>query len=212
MLAAIGDAAAGVLSSPIVTGILLATGVTLVVVWLAGTWWAYLDISRRTTSELARFGAMALVIVSTPLLLPLSLVVYSLVRPQTTSAERRAAELAGGLGPTLAGRARCSACHDVVDPDWRRCPSCATWLASPCDACGEWSEGAFDVCPWCAAAKVDRVPSAPQRQPTVVAARPARAKPARTGRSRRHRRAPAPIRIRRSGVSVEHGGPVEAAS
>ena len=212
MLATIGDAAAGVLSSPIVTGMLLATGVALGVIWLAGTWWAYLDISRRTTSELARFGAMGLVIVSTPLLLPLSLVVYTLVRPQTTTAERRAADLASGLGPTLAGRARCRCCNDVVDPEWRRCPSCATWLASPCDACGEWSEMAFDLCPWCAAAKVDRLPSAPQRQPAVAAARPARAKAARTGRSRRHRGAPPPIRLRRSGVSVERAGPVEAGS
>ena len=35
MLATIGDAAAGVLSSPIVTGLLMAMGVTLAVVWLA---------------------------------------------------------------------------------------------------------------------------------------------------------------------------------
>lgn len=211
MFAMIGDAAAGVLSSPIVTGLLMGIGVTLVVVWLAGTWWAYLDISRRTTSELARFGAMALVLVSTPLLLPFSLVVYTLVRPQTTIAERRAIELAGGLGPAFAGRERCPACHDVIDPEWRRCPSCATWLASSCDSCGQWSEMAFDVCPWCAAAKIDRIPSAPQRI-AVAAMRPGRATTARAGRSRRHRRAPAPIRLRRSGVSVERGGPVEAGS
>lgn len=211
MLASIGDVLAGVLGSPVVTATLMASGVTLAVVWLAGTWWAYLDISRRTTSELARFGAMSLVIVSTPLLLPLSLVVYTLVRPQTTSAERRAAELASGLGPALAGRVRCETCNDVVDPEWRRCPSCATWLASSCDACGEWSEIAFDVCPWCAAAKVDRLPSAPERL-LLVAARPARAITAGTGRSRRHRRAPAPIRLRRSGVNVERGSPVETGS
>jgi len=211
MLATIGDAAAGVLGSPIVTGLLMALGVTLAVVWLAGTWWAYLDISRRTSSDLARFGAMTLVLVSTPLLLPFSLMVYSLVRPQTTIAERRAVELASDLGPAFAGRERCPACRDVVDPEWRRCPSCTTWLASSCDACGQWSEMAFDVCPWCAAAKVDRIPSAPERI-AAVATRPARAKAARTGRSRRQRRAPTPIRLRRSGVGVERGDPVEAAS
>lgn len=210
MLAAVGDVFAGVLSSPLVTGTIMALGVTVAVVWLAGTWWAYLDISRRTTSELARFGAMGLVIISTPLLLPLSLAVYTLVRPQTTTAERRAAALASDLGPDLAGL-RCEACNGAVDPEWRRCPSCSTWLASPCDACGEWSEMGFDVCPWCAAAKIDRLPLAPERQ-SAVAARPARVKTARTGRSRRHRRAPAPIRLRRSGVSVERGGPVEVSS
>jgi hypothetical protein len=174
MLATIGDAAAGVLSSPIVTGVLMAMGVTLAVVWLAGTWWAYLDISRRTTSELARFGAMGLVIVSTPLLLPLSLMVYTLVRPQTTIAERRAVELANDLGPAIGGWQRCTSCREVVDPEWRRCPACTTWLASSCDSCGQWSEMAFDVCPWCAAAKVDRIPSAPERI-AVGATRPARA-------------------------------------
>jgi hypothetical protein len=211
MLAAIGDAANGVLSSPIVTGLLMAIGVTVAVLWLAGSWWAYLDISRRTTSELARFGAMGLVIVSTPLLLPLSLVVYTLVRPQTTIAERRAVELASGLGPAFAGRQRCPSCHDVVDPEWRRCPSCATWLASACDSCGQWSELAFDVCPWCAATKVDRIPSAPERI-ALGAMRPVPGKLARTGRSRRCRRAAAPIRLRRSAVSVERGGAAEAAS
>ncbi len=211
MLAAIGDAAAGVLSSPIVIGLLMAIGVTVAVVWLAGTWWAYLDISRRTTSELARFGAMGLVIVSTPLLLPLSLMVYTLVRPQTTIAERRAVELATGLGPALAGRERCPACRGVVDPAWRRCPSCATWLASSCDSCGQWSEMAFEVCPWCAAAKVDRMPSAPERI-ALGATRLARVKTTRTERSRRRRRGPAPIRLRRSGVSVERAGPVQAGS
>lgn len=211
MLATIGDAAAGVLSSPIVTGLLMAIGVIIAVVWLAGTWWAYLDISRRTSSDLARFGAMTLVLVSTPLLLPLSLMVYTLVRPQTTIAERRAVQLASDLGPAFAGRERCPACHDAVDPEWRRCPSCATWLASSCDSCGQWSEMAFDVCPWCAAAKVDRIPSAPERI-AAMAQRSARAKAARTGRSRRHRRAPAPIRLRRSGVGVERGDPVEQAS
>jgi hypothetical protein len=210
MLATIGAAAAGVLSSPIVSGVLMAIGVSLVVLWLAGTWWAYLDISRRTTSELARFGAMGLVIVSTPLLLPLSLMVYSLVRPQTTIAERRALELASDLGPAFAGQ-RCAACHEVVDPEWRRCPSCATWLASSCDSCSQWSEMAYEVCPWCAAAKVDRIPSAPERI-AVGATRLARTKTARAGRSRRHRRAPAPIRLRRSDVGIERGGPVEAAS
>src|SRR5258706_801513 len=205
MLAAIGDAAAGVLSSPIVIGLLMAIGVTVAVVWLAGTWWAYLDISRRTTSELARFGAMGLVIVSTPLLLPLSLMVYTLVRPQTTIAERRAVELATGLGPALAGRERCPACRGVVDAAWRRCPACATWLASSCDSCGQWSEMAFDVCPWCAAAKVDRIPSAPDRL-APGATRLLAAKTARTGRPRRHRRAPPPTPPPPPGAPVEPGG------
>ena len=45
----------------------------------------------------------------------------------------------------------------------------------------------------------------------VGGTRTVRAKTARTGRSRRHRRSPASIRLRRSGVSVERAGPVEAA-
>ena len=58
--------------------------------WLAAAWWTYTDMARRTTFEVVRLGAVAWVLLSTPVLLPLALGTYLLVRPQQTVAERRA--------------------------------------------------------------------------------------------------------------------------
>lgn len=153
MLAAIGEVVTGILESPIVTGALIALGVGIVVLWLAAAWWAYLDVSRRTSAQLARLGAVAMILLSTPALLPFSLITYLLVRPQMTVAEGRALRLLAGLHPAIAGDLGCYSCGTVVDPEWRRCPACAGWLASPCEACEEWSELDAEICPWCAAGK-----------------------------------------------------------
>jgi hypothetical protein len=266
MLDAIGEVLTGILESPVVTGGLIALGVGLVVLWLAAAWWAYLDISRRTSDQLARLGAMAIVLLSTPALLPLSLLTYVLVRPQTTVAEQRAIQLMGGLHPAIAGQQGCFSCGAAVDPEWRRCPACAEWLASPCDACDEWSELGAEVCPWCAAVKEqdwlpEAVPAAaaasghaaaaampglssrePQPafagvaplsaapagtsitsegtprtpaagtidvpEPTHVTLSSGRSVPARAAVRRRRGGAPAPHRLRRSGLGARSEGPL----
>lgn len=140
---------------PTVSAVLLAMAGAVIGLWLAGAWWAFSDASRRTDSELARFLAAGWVILSTPVLLPLSLAVYTLVRPQTTVGELRSRALAAQLGPLIAEEASCGACGAATDPGWRRCPSCTEWLQAPCAHCSAWSDIELEHCPYCGSESLD---------------------------------------------------------
>ena len=85
------------LDSPVVTSAATLVAVGLGALWLAAAWWTYLDMSRRSDSEVVRLGAVAWVLLSTPALLVLSLPVYLLVRPQQTVAQERS-QLVGTVG------------------------------------------------------------------------------------------------------------------
>jgi hypothetical protein len=129
------------------TAILLA----VVAVWLAAAWWAYQDASRRTESSLVGFAAAGWILMSTPLLLPLSLAIYATARPQATASADRTQALMAQLTQIAADRPTCPGCHAVVDAEWLRCPFCATWFAMECHACGEWSAVGLELCPYCGA-------------------------------------------------------------
>lgn len=136
------------LANPAVGAAGTAVLMAVVALWLAAAWWAYADASRRTKSTLAGYVAAGWIILSTPMLLPLSLAAYTFARPQVPAAEQRTKLLAAELGATTPLPA-CAACATPVDAAWLRCPSCATWLASPCAHCGGWSETGLEICPWC---------------------------------------------------------------
>src|SRR4051812_44956930 len=161
---AVNQFLADLAADPAVGAVGLAVAGALVGLWLAAAWWAFSDMSRRTTIELARLLAPAWILMSTPFLPPLSLGSYLLARPQRTVAERRAERLFEALDPAYDG-AGCEGCGAAVDPAWHRCPSCATWLATTCRSCGEWSAVELDLCPFCAHEKAAR----PARRGVVAA-------------------------------------------
>jgi hypothetical protein len=136
--------------------------------WLAAAWWAYADLCRRVDSELVCLLGPAWILLSTPVLLPLALGTYLLVRPQATLAERRARVLFQGLAPTFVEQAACQSCGTRADPDWRRCPTCAAWRLEPCPACERWSGVELAVCPFCATERVRR--QGPASESAVAAA------------------------------------------
>ena len=136
------------LSNPAVGAVGTAIVMAVLALWLAAAWWAYADAARRTESSLAGFVAAGWIILSTPLLLPLSLATYTFARPQVAAADRRTRALAAELASTPA-RPTCVVCSEPIDAAWLRCPSCTTWLASPCGRCGRWSDGTLEICPWC---------------------------------------------------------------
>jgi hypothetical protein len=140
-----------ILGNPTVHLVGLAILLAVVALWLAAAWWAYQDASRRMESTTAGFAAAAWIILSTPLLLPLSLGIYATIRPQATASDDRTRSLMARLIETAADRPTCPGCSTVVDPEWLRCPYCATWFALECESCGAWSAGALDVCPFCGA-------------------------------------------------------------
>ena len=140
---------AEVLTNPIVGAAGTALAGTGIALWLAAAWWAYRDAGRRTESTFAAYLASAWIVVSTPLLLPMSLLIYRAARPQVAASDVRTTALARALAATHAAGPACTGCGVAVDPAWLRCPDCATWLAAPCGACGAWSDPTFDLCPWC---------------------------------------------------------------
>jgi RNA polymerase subunit RPABC4/transcription elongation factor Spt4 len=150
------DIVANALDNPIFPAIGLALAGTAGALWLAGTWWAYRDASWRTGSPFLGLLAASWIVVSSPLLLPLSLGVYALVRPQHTAAEGRSRRLVEELVEQLdADGSTCPQCAAPIETDWLRCPVCASWLATPCTNCGGWSDGSLEICPWCGSEERD---------------------------------------------------------
>ncbi|MBI2777765.1 MAG: hypothetical protein HYX57_10965 [Chloroflexi bacterium] len=141
---------ARLLANPLVTSVMLGLGASLLGLWLAGCWWAYQDAGRRSGPGLAPFAAAAWIFLSTPALLPLSVAIYSLVRPQEAAGDRRVRGLLGSLDPRELDDPACPACARPVEQAWRRCPACATWLGLQCDRCDRWAPRDAEICPWCA--------------------------------------------------------------
>src|SRR3954447_24819349 len=96
---AVNQFLADLASNPTVGAVGLAVAGALAGLWFAAAWWAFSDMSRRTTVEVGRLLAPAWILLSTPVLLPLSLGTYLLARPQRTVAERRAQRLFEALDP-----------------------------------------------------------------------------------------------------------------
>jgi hypothetical protein len=138
------------LANPLVGAAATSLAVAGVALWVAAAWWAWRDAGRRTESMTAAFLAAAWIVISTPMLLPLSLAVYVVARPPITAAEDRTQSLIAALSATNAAGTACPGCTARIDSGWVRCPACATWLLAPCAACGEWSPADLDICPYCA--------------------------------------------------------------
>lgn len=156
------DFVAETLADPAVSALGLAIAGAFVALWLAAAWWAYADATRRTEHSLAGFVAAGWILLSTPLLLPLSLAVYVFARPQVPAGDQRVRTLMQEFGAIAALQPRCNACGALTDPAWLRCPTCTSWLASACAACGRWSDETLEACPWCGDEARER-PAAPER-------------------------------------------------
>ena len=148
MTDSIADILAQILSNPLVSTGITMLGIALLALWVAAAWWAYQDAARRSESTLLAFLAAAWIIVSTPLMLPISLAVYVFARPQVSAADVRARNLARELGAVFDGPA-CPSCQLAIEPSWLRCPACTVWLAAPCRSCGVWSARDLEACPYC---------------------------------------------------------------
>lgn len=176
------DIVAKALDNPIFPAIGLGVASTVGALWVAAAWWAYRDASWRTGSSVLGMVAAGWIVLSTPLLLPLSLGVYTLARPQHTAAQGRSRrlveELVAQLDATDPGS--CPGCRASIDAAWLRCPRCSTWLAQPCAHCGGWSDRDLSICPWCGSEERG-APAVEERRPAaaIAVARKSRRRPPR---------------------------------
>jgi len=181
------DIVRNALDNPIFPAIGLALAATIGALWVAGAWWTYRDATWRTGSPWLGMLAAGWIVLSTPPLLPLSLGVYALARPQHTAAEGRSRRLVEELVERLdAEWVRCPACAGTIEAEWVRCPACATWLAAPCAHCDAWSDRTLEACPWCGSEQRD--------EPAVVTQKAAAAAPA-SRKSRRRKPTRQPVGV-----------------
>src|SRR5688572_23696038 len=163
----VGASVNSVLETPIVRLLTMAFVAYVVVVWMACAWWALQDMRRRTRDPMMPYVAAAGVIVASPVLFPLALIVYRIVRPGETMAEGRERELSERLEELEHDLAlACPGCARSVEEDWLVCPDCRTRLAHQCTGCGRTMGLDWALCGWCGA-EFGR-PVLPERLPTAV--------------------------------------------
>ena len=147
---AIGDAFSSIFDNPVIKlGIQLVV-IYWVILWLAAAYWAFRDAQGRSDNPLAPYLAAAFVIVFTPLLFPLAVFTYKVVRPQERIGEvyeRNLAEEA--MLAEIEAIPHCPTCDRRVESAWIICPTCRTRLNRVCPNCTRLVGLDWSLCAWC---------------------------------------------------------------
>jgi RNA polymerase subunit RPABC4/transcription elongation factor Spt4 len=140
----------GIWDSPVVQLGLRAIAIYVVILWLAGAYWAFRDMQLRTANPLLPYFAASLVIIFTPVFFPFAIVAYRVVRPQEKIGEvyeRTLAEEA--LLAEVEAVKSCPTCARRVDGEWIICPTCRTRLNRVCPNCSRLVGLDWSLCAWC---------------------------------------------------------------
>jgi len=146
----IGKALAGFFGSPVVQLALQAIVVYLIILWLAGAYWAFRDMQQRTENPILPYVAASFIIVFTPIFFPLAIFVYKIVRPHEKIGEvyeRNLAEEA--LLAEVEAIKSCPTCARRVNDEWIICPTCRTRLNRVCPNCSRLVGLDWSLCAWC---------------------------------------------------------------
>ena len=146
----IGDAIGSIFDNPVIQFAFQVFAAYWVVLWLAAAYWAFRDMQLRTENPIAPYLAATGVIISTPLLFPLAVFAYRIVRPQERIGEvyeRNLAEEA--LLNEIEAVRHCPGCDRRVDVEWIICPTCRTRLNRVCPNCGRLVGLEWTLCAWC---------------------------------------------------------------
>ena len=146
----IGKALAGFFGSPIVQLALQAIAIYLIILWLAGAYWAFRDMQQRTENPILPYVAASFIIVFTPIFFPLAIFVYKIVRPHEKIGEvyeRNLAEEA--LLAEVEAIKSCPTCARRVNEEWIICPTCRTRLNRVCPNCSRLVGLDWSLCAWC---------------------------------------------------------------
>jgi hypothetical protein len=144
-----GAAIADVVGHPIVQMAVQGVLIYAVALWLAAAFWAFRDMRCRTVNPVAPYLAAGGVIMFSPLLFPLAVVAYRIVRPQETISEAWERHLAEEAMQAEVEATTCAGCGRHVDEEWLACPTCGTRLSRRCGECGKPVALDWALCAWC---------------------------------------------------------------
>jgi len=150
IFAEIGKALAGFFGSPVVQLALQAIAVYLIILWLAGAYWAFRDMQQRTENPILPYVAASFIIIFTPIFFPLAIFVYKIIRPHEKIGEvyeRNLAEEA--LLAEVEAIKSCPTCARRVNEEWIICPTCRTRLNRVCPNCSRLVGLDWSLCAWC---------------------------------------------------------------
>jgi len=146
----IGDAFASVFDNPVIQlgGKLLA--IYWVILWIAAAYWAFRDMQGRSDNPIAPYLAAAFIIVFTPILFPLAVFAYRIVRPQERIGEVYERNLAeDAMLAEIEAIPHCPNCDRRVDAAWIICPTCRARLNRVCPNCTRLVGLDWSLCAWC---------------------------------------------------------------
>jgi RNA polymerase subunit RPABC4/transcription elongation factor Spt4 len=146
----IGKAIGGFFGSAPVQFALQAIAVYLIILWLAGAYWAFRDMQQRTENPILPYVAASFIIVFTPIFFPLAIFVYKIIRPHEKIGEvyeRNLAEEA--LLAEVEAIHSCPTCALRVNDEWIICPTCRTRLNRVCPNCSRLVGLDWSLCAWC---------------------------------------------------------------
>jgi RNA polymerase subunit RPABC4/transcription elongation factor Spt4 len=146
----IGDAFGSIFDNPVIQLGLQLILIYWVILWIAAAYWAFRDMQGRTENPVAPYLAAAFVIVFTPILFPLAVFTYRIVRPQERIGEvyeRNLAEEA--MLAEIEAIPHCPSCERRVDPAWIICPTCRARLNRVCPNCTRLVGLDWSLCAWC---------------------------------------------------------------
>ena len=150
ILETIGGAIGSIFDNPVIQlGFQLFT-VYWVVLWIAAAYWAFRDMQGRSDNAIAPYLAAAFIIGFTPILFPLAVFTYRIVRPQERIGdvyERNLAEEA--MLAEIEAIPHCPSCDRRVDPAWLICPTCRSRLHRVCPNCNRLVGLDWSLCAWC---------------------------------------------------------------
>ena len=111
----IGSAFGGLVDSSAVQVTARLLFLYLVLVWVATAWWAFRDLSRRTTSLPGPFLVSGLFVLATPLFFVPVAIVYRVVRPAETLAEASERDLTETALEATPTHAACPSCGSPIE-------------------------------------------------------------------------------------------------
>jgi RNA polymerase subunit RPABC4/transcription elongation factor Spt4 len=134
----------------VITALSAFVGAFIVALWISLVIWTFRDMRARSRDAFAQLLAALMMFV----LGPVGIVLYLLLRPRETLAEKYERSLEEeALLQDIEERQICPGCKQPIESDYMVCPICHTRLRQPCVQCGRPIHPRWGVCPYCASSQ-----------------------------------------------------------